>query len=190
MTHRKLFLISPQRCGSRSFVEFFRAHGLSGAHWPGDDFDLTLAPLLDDLCVEGLWLRLLPLVREHAVFGDLPYPCVWRQAARDYPSCEFAILRRDQRSWARSVTRFSAARELNNVERFYYWRAIGRRETNITSFSEEELMLGRDLFEATAREELGWRLATFDLSDPDIGAKIAARYGLPAGMEFPHITGE
>jgi len=188
----KVFNISPHRSGTRSFHEFCAAHGLRSAHWCGHVLDEAAEAALPALDSEELFIAAQGHFTTADVFSDLPCPLLYRELLRAWPDSKFVVVRRDPMAWTASVRRHTDGRNLEPLERFFYWAwCIEQRET-MAPYSDAELLAAyhgylRETTEALTRAGVDFRV--FELSDPGIGAAIADFLGIEQTHPFEHIGG-
>ena len=114
-THRRIFVIGFNKCGTTSFHTYFQANGIRSVHWRGNTLALALhdnlaasRPLLhgmddwtaymDMICIPGS-----PWGKSNSDNAPLIEGCrYFRELHREYPDALFILNTRDPVDWVRS----------------------------------------------------------------------------------------
>jgi len=191
----KVFVISLHRTMTRSTDALLSMAGLETVHWPksfqGCDLQEAVRGREEDL--DAVYEVLSPVLCHYEAFGDVPFPTLFRQMARDYPEARFVLVHREPHAWARSVRGMIGGRELKPFEKVQYWSYLSRPVKNLRTVTDEDLLgvyfshlfAVHDFFES--RGELG-RLCFVSIDDPEAGEKITRFLGLEQ-RPFPRIVG-
>ena len=191
----KVFVISLHRTMTRSTDALLSMAGLETVHWPksfqGRDLQEAVRGREEDL--EEVYEILSPVLSYYDAFGDVPFPTLFRQMARDYPEARFVLVHREPWAWARSVRSMIRGRELKPFEKVQYWPYLSKPVKNLRTVTDEDLLgvyfshlfAVNDFFES--RGELD-RLCFVSIDDPEAGEKITRFLGLQP-RAFPRIVG-
>ncbi len=186
----KIFNVSLHRSGTKSFHAFCQANGISSLHWPGHDFDASIAPAMAELDRDVLWQLYAPLLDQVDACSDLPAPNLYERAYAAFPDAKFVMVRRNPESWVASVRRHMTGRNFANLEAFLYWSATGRREARIDGYSDAELLGVYDRHTVAMASFFITRRANFRvfwLEDPMIGARMGQFLGVADPVPFPRV---
>jgi Sulfotransferase domain len=172
-----IYNLSPHRSATQSVTRFAEVHGLKATHWLGEEFDEFVGRLEVSPKTEELWALAKDYLNAE-LLSDLPWPLLYREAARDYPDAKFFLIRRDPVEWIKSVRKHTEGREMSYLEKWFYWTICWPGGTLIAQYSDDGLWWGYTQFIEGAKKHLGDRLTVFCLDDPHLSERLADFMGI------------
>ena len=116
----KIFYVSLQRSGTKSFGNFFKKNGYQVLSWP-QSYSLNL----NQLILDGQWLHFLKsgLIEKFDVFEDSPFwvPELVSFIYQYVPDSRFVYFSRPSADWYRSMVTHSDGLTLGSVDWHCYW---------------------------------------------------------------------
>ncbi|MCW2305972.1 sulfotransferase [Rhodobium gokarnense] len=187
----KIFYISPQRCGTKSFSQFFRRNGYTAASW--NETARNQWPLAS---LEGRFKDILDSedFRSHTVFEDGPWyhPPLFKYLYWTFPDARFVYFSRPVEDWLKSMKSHSKGFAPGDPKRHsmvydrlsdYYalldagvepqLRIEGAEEIYVRAFNNHRLQV-RAFFEDKPAD----RFFAGELYDADKFAKLGKAWGL------------
>lgn len=191
---QKHFVISLPRTGTRSTDQFFRERGFSTVHWPTvvGGVDYQSAVIGHEGSPSFVADLLEPVIADHQVFSDVPFPVLYRELAPRHPEAKFILAYRNAFDWVASMRRHhsKSARAFTPFERVLYWSHFEQRPERLDDLSDSDLLMMHAQHMAGV---IGFfadepdRLGLFNLDAHDSGAQIAAFVNLVGPRRLSNI---
>ena len=188
----KVFNLSPQRSGTKSFHALCLKNNLLSAHYPGPYLDDRAGATVPTLDADQLWHICADYYAAADVFSDFPTPLVYKQALRAYPDAKFVLIRRDVDAWVRSVRTLTTDRDLSWLERFFYHSTIHSTfgGKGLEPYTDTELKTAYEEFYSKVLATLILHGASFFvgwLESPNLGSKLANFLDLEFAEPMEHL---
>lgn len=184
----KIFVISLHRCATQSTGLFIQNAGFREFHWPAvvDGVDYQSRIVGAEANPARIVEILRPALDAYDGFDDVPIPALYQELDAVYPDSKFIAVYRNPFDWVRSVRQHCGGRLLEPYERAQYWRYFPDHPPTLDVVTDAALvqMYLRHYQEIVSHFEGRDNLALVDLSDSDIGQKLASFLKVPAAR-FP-----
>lgn len=151
----KVFNLSLQRNGTKSFHRFCKDKGLKSLHWlpenPNnaqefsavhfDDVEKISQFCLENNTVDPLYDYYKNNFWNHYdSFSDFPIPLFYSQLMDQFPRSTFVLFYRDVTEWISSVRRHHAGSDANEfLDRLVYFLLTGVKKDRINDYTDAEL---------------------------------------------------
>lgn len=188
----KVFVLSLHRSGTTSVHHLLRALGYKSLHWPirDGDRDIRAEVAGHESDLEFVWSSLSSLVSRRDSFSDVPFPVLYKQAARDFPDAKYILVTREPNSWLRSVRSHIGFRKFRVYERVQYWHYFPNQPSRLSAISTKKLLDLQDVHKEAIESQfaLSGNLLTIPLGSAHVGEEICAFLGSTENLELPRIS--
>jgi hypothetical protein len=190
----KFFCIAFHKSGTSSMHAWFQQAGFRAFHYPkrvmGVNYVQRIRPVIDDN--DRILDILSPVINTYDGHSDAPWAGLYPELLSRLPEAKFILIRRDPEAWWESLARDWQLDWLNRRISAYEWIQYRRHleldpHALITRRNRDTFIKAyRSHVEMAAKTIPSDRLLSFDLQDPDKGARLSEFSGLEKIIEFPH----
>ncbi len=135
-------------------------------------------------------IKLIRLFGLIIAFSHVPFPVLFRQAARDFPEAKFLLLRRNPETWLNSVRSHVGSGNFKPFERIQYWQYFPDCPKRLSHIPESGLLeLQQRHIDAVKRTiDSDDKLLVAELEGDDVGEKICDFLGRERKIKLPRVS--
>ncbi len=189
---QKVFVLSLHRTATRSVHSLLRTVGYNSLHWPTRDGkrDIRAEVTGHETDLEFVWQSLLPLLGRYNAFSDVPFPVLFRQAARDFPEAKFLLLSRNPETWLNSVRSHVGSGNFKPFERIQYWQYFPECPKRLSQIPENGLLelQQRHIDAVKSTIDSDEKLLVTELERDDVGESICEFLGREQKVKLPRVS--